>query len=68
MGLVGDCADMHWAFIVPFAGYVVVWFYARHIMIQKTDAAFFGGHVIHDKASAKPFSVSRHREGFALRF
>ena len=35
MGLVGDCADMHWAFIVPFAGYVVVWFYARHIMILK---------------------------------
>ena len=35
MGLVGDYADMHWAFIVPFVGYVVVWFYARHMMQQK---------------------------------
>ena len=35
MGLVGDYADMHWAFVVPFVGYVVVWFYARHMMQQK---------------------------------
>ncbi len=35
MGLVGDYADMHWAFVVPFVGYVVVWCYARHMVRLK---------------------------------
>lgn len=32
MGWVGDHAAMHLAFVVPLAGYVVVWFFARYAM------------------------------------
>lgn len=32
MGYVADCSTMSMAFIVPFVGYLVVWFYARKMM------------------------------------
>lgn len=32
MSPVGDHAAMHWAFVIPFVGYVVVWLFARYAM------------------------------------
>lgn len=32
MGWVGDHMAMHWAFVIPFVGYVVVWTFARYAL------------------------------------
>ena len=33
MGWVGDHMAMHWAFVIPFVGYVVVWTFARYALV-----------------------------------
>ena len=38
MGLVADYSNMVLSFVVPFAAYIIVWFYARHILSASRTA------------------------------